>query len=275
MDQATVQSLWVGPRLSTMEQLSIRSYLDQGHDFHLFTYGGVEGVPAGAVVRSGEDVLPATDIFRYRRGRGRGSVSAFSNSFRYRLLLDRGGWWSDLDSVCLRPLDFDEDHVLGYERSPDGGTLVGTGLLKAPAGSRLLEFCWQASLEVDRARLEWGEIGPRLMTRAVAAVGVPVRIVAPDVFFPIDFWRIWQFVLDRRIPQGGHAIHLWNSGWRLHWLDPDAVYHPDCIYEQLKRRYGVISPHGAARGPSWRSRALRRLRQLKASVLSRRGRGEQ
>ncbi len=275
MDQATVQSLWVGTRLSTMERVSIRSYLDQGHAFHLFTYRSVDGVPAGAVVRSGEEVLPATDIFRYRRGRGRGSVAAFSNPFRYRLLLDRGGWWSDLDSVCLKPLDFAEDHVFGYERSPNGGTLVGTGLLKAPAGSRLMEYCWHASREVDRSRLEWGEIGPRLITRAVAAVGVPVRIVAPDVFYPIDFWRIWKLVLDRRIPDGCHAIHLWNSGWRLHWLDPDAVYHPDCIYEQLKRRYGVSSPPGAARGPSWRSGVLRRLRQLKASVLSRRGRGEQ
>ena len=193
-----MQSLWVGTRLSTMEQLSIRSYLDQGHDFHLFTYGSVEGVPAGASVRSGEEVLPAADIFRYRRGRGRGSVSAFSNRFRYRLLLDRGGWWSDLDSVCLKPLEFAEEHVFGYERSPDGGTLVGTGLFKAPAGSRLMEYCWHATREVDRSRLEWGEIGPRLMTRAVEAVGVPVRIMAPGVFFPIDFWRVWQLVLDRQ-----------------------------------------------------------------------------
>jgi hypothetical protein len=268
MENGTVQSLWVGARLSTMEQLSIRSYLDQGHDFHLFTYGCVEGVPAGASVRSGEEVLPAADIFRYKRGRGRGSVSAFSNRFRYRLLLDRGGWWSDLDSVCVRPLDFDDDHVLGYERSPGGGTLVGTGLFKAPAGSRLMEYCWHVTREVDVSRLEWGEIGPRLMTRAVAAAGVPVRIMAPEAFFPIDFWRIWQLVLDRRIPDGCHAIHLWNSGWRLHWLDPDAVYHPDCIYEQLKRRYGVSSPPDATRGPSRKATALSWLRLLRRWMRS-------
>ena len=44
MDHSVIQSLWIGERLSVMEQLSIRSYLDQGHPFHLYVYSPVEPV---------------------------------------------------------------------------------------------------------------------------------------------------------------------------------------------------------------------------------------
>ena len=267
MGRVTVQSLWIGARLSTMERLSIRSYLSLGHEFHLFTYGNVEGVPDGAAVRPAEDVLPASDVFRYRRGPGRGSVSAFSNCFRYRLLLERGGWWTDLDSVCVRPLDFADEHVLGRERSPEGGTLIGSGLIKAPAGSALMEYCWRASREADRSRLRWGEIGPLLLSRAVGAVGAEVTVLEPEAFFPIDFWRVWELVLEGEVPDGCHAVHLWHSQWRLHALDPDAAYDPGCIYERLKRRSGVSSPPGAVRGPTRTARALRLLRWWKARLL--------
>lgn len=264
-----VQSLWIGPRLSTMERLSIRSFLDHGHAVDLFTYGEVEGVPPGTNVLSGEDVLPAQDIFRYRQGPGQGSVAAFSNCFRYRLLLERGGWWSDLDVVCLGRLEFGAEHVVAHERSPSAGVLVGTALFRAPAGSPLMEYCWRESAAVDRSTVTWGQIGPHLLTRAVATVGVPELVLAPEAFFPVDFWQVWRLVLDREVPAGSHALHLWNSQWRQHRLDPDAIYDSASIYELLKRRHGVRPPRGAPRGPGWRSLALRWSRLVKAGLESR------
>ncbi len=37
------QSLWIGAELSAMEQLSIRSFLANGHEFHLYTYQERQG----------------------------------------------------------------------------------------------------------------------------------------------------------------------------------------------------------------------------------------
>jgi hypothetical protein len=34
-----------------------------------------------------------------------------------------------------------------------------------------------------------------------------------------------------------HAIHLWNEMWRRNQQDKNHQYHPDCLYEQLKRKY--------------------------------------
>src|SRR5215213_329764 len=103
-----LQTLWIGPRLSAMEQLSIQSFLRHGHELHLYTYGDVEGVPRGTVLRDANEILPRERIFVYRDFP---SVSGFSNFFRYKLLLERGGWWVDADMVCVRPFDFDSPHV--------------------------------------------------------------------------------------------------------------------------------------------------------------------
>ena len=87
-----IQSLWIGKELSKMEQLCIKSFLKNGHEFHLYTYDTINNVPEGTVIKNGSDILPKNMIFTYSSGPGKGSVAAFANFFRYKLLLDRGGY---------------------------------------------------------------------------------------------------------------------------------------------------------------------------------------
>ncbi len=267
MASMIVQSMWIGNRLSVMEQLAIRSYLDHGHPFHLYTYGDVTEIPAGTVVRPGTEILAEKEIFCYQSGYGKGSYAGFANSFRYKLLLERGGWWSDLDAVCLQPFDFVDEHVLGYEREPLGEWHVANGLIKAPAGSPLMEYCWEHASAADPTRLRWGQMGPRLVAKAVAAVDTPVRILDPNAFYPINHWQAWRLVRERKVPIHSYSIHLWNSKWRREGLSPDAVYDPRSIYEQLKRKHGVLSPSDAPRGdPGWRRTARCWRRQMLYAV---------
>jgi hypothetical protein len=217
-------------------------------------------------VRCAAEILAEKEIFRCRGGFAKGSVAAFADLFRYKLLLERGGWWADMDAVCMRPLDFAEDHVVGWERSPDGGGQVNNALIKAPIGSPLMEYCWQQGRGTDRARLAWGQLGPQLLTGAIEAAAVPVRILPPEAFYPVDYWQVWQLIRSGEMPAACHAIHLWNARWRAERLDPDAVYDPGCLYEQLKRRHGVVAPPGAPRGPRWLPLCRYGLRRLKASL---------
>jgi len=240
MNRPPVQSFWFQDRLGRMERMCIGSFLHHGHPFHLYAYRRPEGLPPGAVYCDAAEILPADEVFVYRRGFGKGSPSAFSNYFRYKLLLDRGGWWTDMDAVLLRPLEFSEDHVVGLERSPDGGTHIAAGMIKAPAGSPVLSYCVGYCRAVDRKRLRWGQIGPRLLAEAVRSVRVPVRLVDPQCFYPIDYWDVEKLVETSRLPEDATAIHLWNSQWRQRGLNPDQFHRPDCIYEQLAARYG---PH--------------------------------
>jgi hypothetical protein len=44
---ALIQSLWIGPELSRLEQLSIASFLKNGHPYELHVYDELPGIPAG------------------------------------------------------------------------------------------------------------------------------------------------------------------------------------------------------------------------------------
>ena len=190
-----IQSLWIGNRLSVMEQLSIRSFLDHGHPFHLYAYEEIEGVPEGTVVRSGTEILPREDIFVYQKGCGKGSPSAFSNFFRYKLLLERGGWWADLDVVCMRPLEFAEEHVTAFERQDGGRLHIGVSLVKVPPGSPVIQYCWNECQKVDKASLRWGQIGPSLFARAVETLR---RRIPPAAAGGVLSDRSWAVQAVRR-----------------------------------------------------------------------------
>ena len=233
---AIIQGLWVGSELSMMEQLSITSFLRHGHDYHLYVYGDVAHVPEGAVIRDGNAILPASMIFQYKH---RKSYSGFSNYFRYKLLLENGGWWADMDIVCLKPFDFDTAYVFSSEWYRDS-VLVSSGIIKVPVGSEVMAYAWQTCLGQNRQELKWGEIGPRLMDEAVRKFVLDPFIMPSKVFNPIGF-KAWGEVLDPTIAwafdETTYAIHLWNEMWRQDQQDKNRRYHPDCLYEQLTQRY--------------------------------------
>ena len=104
----TIQTLWVGDTLSTMERLCLSSFVHHGHETHLYTYSDIDNVPEGVVVKDGNEILPESMIFEYKNYK---SFSGFSNYFRYKLLTENGGYWVDTDVVCMKPFNFEEPFV--------------------------------------------------------------------------------------------------------------------------------------------------------------------
>ncbi len=230
-----VQSLWIGPRLSTMERLCIASFVHHGHAFHLYAYDEVQNLPDGVTILDANEILPRSSIFTYRDN---GSVAGFANHFRYKLLMDRGGWWVDLDMVCLRPFDLDCECVVASE--PDrGGDVPTNAIIKAQAGSALMEYALRVCESKDPAMLVWGETGPRLIGEAVERLGLGDAVASATTFCPVSY-REWDSVL---LPgatvtlDASWSVHLWNEMWRREGRDKDASYPPDCLYERLKSRY--------------------------------------
>jgi len=234
-NSARMQSLWIGDRLSTMERLSIGSFLHHGHAFDLYVYDKVENVPNGTTVRDANAILPRSQIFTYQEN---GSFAGFANHFRYKLLVERGGWWVDLDTVCLRAFEFTDECVIASEPSHD--TEVPTNaILKAAPGSPLLEFALRVCESKDPTLLEWGETGPRLIADAVARLGLERCVASAITFCPISY-RDWELAL---LPGGemsldsSWSVHLWNEMWRRGGKAKDAIYPADCLFEKLKSRY--------------------------------------
>ncbi len=234
-----VQSMWVGPRLSVMEQLCIKSYLYHGHPFHLYVYQKTDGVPAGTTVLDGTTIVPASRIFTVQNHAfGHGSLGGFADVFRYNLLLRKGNWWVDLDSVCLKPFDFGDEYVISSEMNKLGFQM-NNGYLKAPSGSLIYQWLEEQSRSIG-PNMQWGASGPRLMERAVAKFDLYQYVQHAEVFCPVDYSNNCELLINPAPWNFGpetYAVHLWHEAWRSRKIDKNKVYHPDCLYEQLKRRY--------------------------------------
>jgi hypothetical protein len=255
-----VQSLWVGERLSTIERLSLQSFLSNGHRYRLYVYDEVQGVPDGVEIADANSVVPASQVFEYRRY---GGFSGFSNWFRYALMLGEGNLWADTDMICLRRIDLPNECLYGRESAE----FVSPALLRLSKGHDLARWMvrqcenpnrwlpyddWRQRKRKlsrrflrgnSREDIRWGELGPRGFTAAVRHFGM-FELAQPEAaFYPIAHER-WRSVFDGSFAggldtlEGSYTLHLWNEKARRDpRFDKDAEFPSGSLIEQLKRRY--------------------------------------
>jgi hypothetical protein len=228
-----VNSLWIGDKLTTLEHLSMLSHIRQGHEYHLWVYDNVE-VPKGVFVEDAEKVLPASEIFCYSGplATGGGSVSAFSNVFRYKLLSEQDGWWCDTDVVCLKPFNF-KSYAYATEQLSCGTIVPTTCVFSVPR--EVARFCYRTANNKDRTKVQWGEIGPALFGISVSSHGNFAQ--QPSVFCPIGWWEHHRFFEQTELPNECYGVHLWNEMWRRKEINKDGSFARNCLYEQLKRLF--------------------------------------
>jgi hypothetical protein len=235
-----VQSLWIGASLGSIQRLTIQSFLCHGYEFCLYTFNEISNVPEGTTLCDASTILPKESVFCYQDGFGKGSYSAFSNLFRYQLLYEKGGWWVDMDVVCLKPFDFNDDFVFATELEGDGSIYAASCVFKSPPRAEYLRYCLEVCAAKDKARLRWGEIGPALLDDAIKRFNLTAHLVPVHVFTPIDHFKfndILQPDFDISRLANSYGVHLWNQMWKANGIDPDEESHPSSLYARLKARY--------------------------------------
>lgn len=240
-----IQMLWVRGALSALERLSIASYLRNGHPVRLFSYDATPNLPKGTLWEDARAILPESEVFTNPSAEGYGGLSMFSNFFRYNLLLQRGGIWSDCDAVCVKTLAFgaEMDYFFATERVPaqqagEPVVQVTTCLIKAPPGSPVVARALEIARAVDPAKAPWASTGPRALHQAVSELNLSRFALNPDVFCPIDWWRVPELISGMTmLPANAHAVHFYNEIWRRNFFDKNAGYDPLSLFERLKARY--------------------------------------
>lgn len=232
------------------------SFIDHGFRFELYAYEDIDA-PRGVQVRDAREVLPASRVFTYQRGPGAGSVAAFANLFRYKLLLDAGGWWVDADVLCLRSALPSHEVVFGWESDQ----LLGNAVLKFPRGHWLMEKLYVATEEIIHDRgdnLEWGETGPNLFTRILRECDALEMAFASHYFYPIHFiesqliLRPDQAALVRRRTSNSLLFHLWNEMFRRAGSDPQSPPPGGSYLASVLAKYGSGLPRNIAKPPRTR-----------------------
>lgn len=206
---AQIGSLWIDGPLSWLEIASIRSFVELGHDFVLYTYGHVPNLPDGAVLRDAREIWPNDDIIVHAKAK---SPAIHADVFRAVMVRDTPRVWVDTDVIAMQPFRAGMTWFLGHER--DDKLLLGNAVMGFPPESRtkdlLAEFLtsdypippWlpghrRGRMQAERDRggdmdlgtLPWGTTGPRALTHFAQETGEIIYAQPSDVFFPISFQK--------------------------------------------------------------------------------------
>lgn len=208
-----VRMFWHGTTISSYERLSIASFLKHGHRVEVFSYNELS-LPDGAVRVDAATILPEREVFTYQRGAGKGSVSAFSNLFRYKMLYELGGIWADCDVLCLRSMHSLPVACVAREDSVS----VNNGVMRFPPGHALPDELYRQAVALGQD-IVWGQIGPQLLTRLLPQFP-DVEILPAQSFYPVHWREAWRLVLAGEYDhcasaaEGSYAVHWWNEVFR-------------------------------------------------------------
>lgn len=233
------QSFWHGKGLPSYQQLALKSFIDHGHGFILYSFDDLE-VPAGVELRDAAAVLPRDRLFLDRPALGRSGVAAFSDLFRFHLLDQVGGWWVDADVICLSPEIAEPDFCLGWQDH----RLVGTAIMRLLPGTPLTQaLCTGA--DAGGPDVRFGEIGPALLTRAVRQLGLVDQVSAREALYPVGPFEALHLLLPSRADEvreklkDASLLHMWNEIFTraaiLGWVAPP----PGSIMRELFLRHGI------------------------------------
>lgn len=231
-----VQSFWFGTTMSTMERLCISSFLKNGYSVDIYAYDEIQNLPVGVNLMDANFILDKQLIFFDSSG----GIAAFSDWFRYKLLYVKGGWWIDLDVICLRPFDIIDDYCFATENF---GSNYETGItccvIKSPKAAEFLKVILDHIHTFgDYQNIKWGQFGPFLIDSVLKKFDSKMFIKPVKTFCPIDWTEMAILTTEQRtLPVDSLAIHMWNNLWRINNIDKEATYHRNSIYEQLKSKY--------------------------------------
>jgi hypothetical protein len=233
-----VNSLWLGnDPLGPLEKLTLKSFAAMGAEFHLWHYGNVkEKLPNGVILRNGEEIISKEKIFRYPSsmllGFGQNSYVGFSEIFRYKVLYDIGGWWSDMDVVCLKPLSEIEDP---YWFRFHGVLSVVGNIMKCPAKSELMKKCYEKAInEVNSTQDDWHHA---------------IRILC----YYIEYLNLSNYIhkYDCNLDRINNVMHLVNQteadgvinkNWRfIHWMNSvlPKEYLKNSVLDNFLKKYNI------------------------------------
>ena len=198
--------LWVQGALCYLEQLCVKSFLDNDQPVRLYVYNDVSRVPDGVEVRDANEVLPATEFVTHTRT---GSVAPHADKFRYRMLLQEPDLiWADTDAYCRLPFQTDNGHFYGWQEEHE----INNGVLRLPPESptlmdliaytedpytivpwlpprqkKRLRQAQEAGTPLHAGEMPWGVWGPRALTWLLHKHGEEGNAFPRRVLYPIPY----------------------------------------------------------------------------------------
>lgn len=231
----TANFFWHGKALSLYERCSLLSFVQKGFYVQMWAYQPFE-VPDTVTLCDASTILPATDLQKYTQAGKKGDLAAFSDAFRYTLLKKQGGWWFDMDMLCLKPVSeferqFDERQPIVIGRLDDHS--LGGAVLRINQ-KHLIDRIIRET-EDQGSEFAWGEIGPKLLTRIVQSEKLDSFVANEKLFYSVHANSALELILPASLEKisslctDSFTLHFYNE-FLSRWKIPKNVLPPRGSY---------------------------------------------
>jgi hypothetical protein len=236
-----VHMFWAYGDLTMLEKLAALSFIANGFELRLWTYGEITNLPKGINQYDARKVLPEDRVFKYKNG----SYAGFADLFRYAVLCQQGGLWADTDVVCLASAtDFRsiaEDGLLVTERTPNS-IQMNCNLIyhPKPTAGDIIDLAHTIADRYQVEKLEWGDCGPKLLTTLVKAYPkITPKIMSPEFAKPVNHWDCPNALLDesKELPKETWFLHCFNEMWRRSGTNKNNPYPSNSILGKVFALY--------------------------------------
>ena len=268
MNMIVIDFFWIGSKVTPVEVLTFQSCISNNMQPVLWSYEKVENVPDFVIVKDAKLIFKEELIYYYLNEL-KIPIPSISDIFRYELLYQKGGIYSDTDIVFINNLNSileGEYFCSTYEYVH--GECASNCFMKIEKESEVAKYLVLESNRVlndyikDTTKVfNYCDLGPFIVQRCAAKLSV--KVLPFDIINPIS-WRFTDKViayekpdykfklknLIRRYLPGNEkrgywvtkntlAVHLCHEMWKQKGIDKYKPLHPSCLYEQLRKRYKI------------------------------------
>ena len=218
-----------------LEFLTLHSFHEHGHEFHLWSYEDFD-VPDFVVVRDANEIMSHDLLFYYKNtmdtGVEKGNRAGAADIFRMKMLYKLGGWWVDMDVTCLKHFGVVTDKY--FFRHHWSHLTVGNAM-KVPPQSDVMKICCERySKELNEEDTDWHK-PTRILSECVDECGlsgcVKYGVANLDHSEELETY----IHTDCKMPPLWMMIHWCNSCVNLHNM------HYNSALSELLSKYGLSS----------------------------------
>lgn len=256
LNKLVANFFWVG-KITPYEILSFKSFADNGFSVKVWTYRNFLEDPLNLLIKyninlyDANNVLDESLLFKFTQGGKKGSISSFSNLFRFTLINKNGGWWFDSDCVCLKnssefqKLSEKNEFVLGKEYD----FYIGSSIIYIKKSEWSNIFLKEINQRVikNNYNFYWGEIGPDMITEIVIKHKKQNIIQDKYKFYSIeaknfqDLYRTKKIIVDKLInlTKDSYTVHLWNEMSKKHFINKYLLPPKNSYLYSLFEKYNL------------------------------------
>jgi len=257
----TINSFWISGPLSEMNILTIKSFVENGHEFHLYCYD-VDGTITNLVehgvysyfrdckvlVWDANIILLESEIYYYKNMAGGNPAFKFggiAERLKAEMLYKLGGWHVDLDVTCLQHFDFrfkdgkivTMPNGLGFPESeyvlrPHNSGGIVANIIKAPAQSEFARRYVEHTKTITADNTIWEKsftgLNQIVKDLQLEKYILPANVLGDDSDLYYRNFTKYGYAPEPEL----HAVH-WCAARQL-------AYEPGSFYESLLIKYKLV-----------------------------------